>query len=328
VHAILIVLRTLLLSGACLASGLVCSQTFPSRPVTMVVPWPAGGAADFVARTLGKEMERILGQPVIVDNVPGAGGSLGAAKALRAPADGYTLMISSPLDILLAPLNFPAAGYKPEDARAVALVGRTDLMLVTRKDLAADSLTDLVAMMKANPGKPLSTCIMGSAAPHSLLGERISTLAGVQWLEVPYSGLGDCVRDIIGGQVDTALVPISGPFPGFVDNGHLKALAALGDAVHPRLPTLPLARETRGFEGLSMSLWAGLHVHARVPEAIVRQLHQATYAALAKPELGKAIANTGGTVSGPMSLDQVQAAYLKEVKLYRTMARPAATVRP
>lgn len=321
-------LRFLILVFSGLASGLACSQGFPSRALSLVVPWPAGGAADAVARMLSKELAPILGQTVLVENLPGAGGSLGIGKALRAPADGHTLMLTSQLDVILAPQSFPSAGYRPEDARAIALLGRTDLMLATRSGLGAGSLAELIAMIKANPDKPLTQCSIGSGTLNHLVGQAFQTLAGVKMLEIPYSGLGPCVTDVIGGQVDVAFLPLAGPFPGFVDRGLLKALVTFGETRNPRFPDLPLAGETSGFEGLSMSVWAGLHVSARVSDEIAAQLHQAAYAALARPELRQAVQSSGATVFDPMSLDQVQAAYLREVKRYRTMAPTAATVRP
>lgn len=327
-HTFLIVLRTLSLFGACLASGLAYGQTFPSRPLSLVVPWPAGGAADAMARMLGKELAPLLGQPVIVENVPGAGGSLGIGKALKAPPDGHTLMFTSQLDVILAPQNFPSAGYQPEDARAIALLGRTDLMLVTRTGLGAGSLAELVALMKAHPDRPLSQCSIGSGTPNHLVGKAFQTLAGVKMLEIPYSGLGPCFTDVVGGQVDVAFLPLAGPFPGLMEKGLVKALVTFGEARSPRFPDLPLARETSGFEGLSMSVWAGLHVSTRVSDAIASQLHQAAYAALTRPEFRQAVQSTGATLFDPMSLEQVQLAYAREIQRYRKMAQPATTVRP
>jgi diguanylate cyclase (GGDEF)-like protein len=308
-----------LLLAACWACIVAQAQTFPSRPVTLVVPWPAGGASDFAARALGKELEPLLGQTVIVENAPGAGGSLGVAKALRAPADGHTLILSSPLDVVLAPLIYPAAGFTAHDTRAVAVMGRADLMLVTRADLGVQSMAELVAVLKASPDKPLSYCAMSSGSPQQLVGMRISALTGVKLNDVPYSGMPDCIKNLIGGQIDLAFLPIGGPFPALVDQGRIKAIAALGAARHPRLPQLPRAAETPGFEGLSMSFWGGLHVHAQVPEAAVQRLHEAAMAALQSPVFRKAMESTGVTLFEPMSLAQAQSAHLQTVGLYQAM---------
>ncbi len=325
---LLSVWRAMCLCAVCCCSGLAYGQGFPSRAVTIVVPWPASGAADFAARALSKELEPLLGQTVIVENTPGAGGSLGVAKALRAPADGYTLILSSPLDVVLAPLNFPSAGYTSQDTRAVILLGRTDLMLVTRADLGAQTLGDLVAMLKTRPDKPLSYCAFANGSPQQLVGHRLGALAGVKLLEIPYSGVPDCIKNLIGGQIDIAFLPIGGPFPSMVDQGRIKAVAALGVTRHPRLPQLPLAQETRGFEGLAMSFWGGLHIHGQVPEPIVQRLHQAATAALQSPGFRKTLESTGVTLYEPMSLAEVQRTYEEDVRHFQAMTREAVSRRP
>jgi tripartite-type tricarboxylate transporter receptor subunit TctC len=324
VRSFRVIWRGLIWWAVCWCSGLAYGQTFPSRPVTIVVPWPAGGAGDFGARTLAKELEPLLGQPVLVENVPGAGGSLGVGRALRAPADGHTLILSSPLDVVLAPLNFPAAGYTVHDTRAVILLGRTDLMLVTRADLGASSMDELVALLKANPDKPLSYCALTGPSAQRFIGHRLTTLTGGTLLEVPYSGLPDCIKNLVGGQIDMAFLAIAGPFPALVEQGRVKAIATLGKARHPRLPQLPAAQETPGFEDLAMSYWGGLHVHAQVPEAVVRQLHQAATAAMQSPGFRKAMEATGVSLYEPMSLAEVQEAYLQDVKRFQDAARVLA----
>lgn len=302
------------------ALGAAHGQSAVDRPVTLVVPWPAGGAADFVARVLGKSMAASLGQPVIVENLPGAGGSLGARKALSAPPDGHTLLLSSPLDLILAPLSFPSATYRPEDVRTLALLGRTDLLLVTRKDLGAASLAELVALMRARPEKPLSFCAMGSGSVQLLAGERLGATAGVKLMGVPYSGLGPCLNDLVTGLLDIAFVPVAGPFAALIDGGTVKALAVMGGSPNPRFPKLPPAQATPGFEGFSLSLWAGVHAHALVPQARAEHLSRAIADALTRPELRQAIENTGGVIYAPMTMAQAHDAYLREVSAFRAMA--------
>lgn len=302
--------------------GTVCAQPFPNRPVTLMVPWPAGGTADFVARILSRELAPVLGHPVVVENLGGAGGSLGAGKALGAPADGHTLLLSSPLDLILAPMSFPATRYQPEDARAIAILGRTDLMLVTRKDLGVQTLAELVALTKARPEKPPTYCAMGSGSLNHLVGEKMAALAGVKMLAIPYSGLGPCVNDMVAGQVDVAYLSIAGPIPGLVENGSLKALAVLGDTANRRFPKVPLAKATPGFEDFSVSVWAGIHVSAAVPEALAVRLNEAVNAALARPELRQAVQSSGATVFDAMSLAQAQELYMQDVKRHRAMWAP------
>jgi tripartite-type tricarboxylate transporter receptor subunit TctC len=287
----------------------------------MMVPWPAGGGSDFAARILSKEMGASLGQNIIVENAPGAGGSLGTSRALRAPADGHTLILSTPIDMILAPLTFASATYKADEAKTIAFVGRTDLMIVTRKDLPVANLAELVALMKTRADKPLSYCSPGIGSLYHLVGERLNAAAGVKSLHVPYSGFPQCVNDLVGGQVDFAYLAIGGPFPGFVDNGNIKGIAVLGTSPSSRLPKLPLASATKGFEGFVFSIWVGLHVNGKVPDAAAEVLNKAAYAVLAKPEVRSAIEQSGAMVGQPMNLQQAQAAYLEEIKLYEGIAK-------
>lgn len=315
-------LATLALALACgMFAGAALAQTFPSKPISMVVAWPAGGGSDFLARVMSKEMSVSLGQSIVVENQPGAGGSLGTSKALRAPADGYTVLLTSPLDTILAPLTFTSATYKAEDLKTIAIAGRTDLMLVTRKDLPAANLAELVALMKTKSDKPLSFCTPGNGSLYHLVGERLNALAGVKSLHVPYSGFPQCINDILGGQVDFSFLPVGGPFPGFVDNGGINAIAVLSDKPSSRFPKLPLASDTKGFESLTFSVWNGLHVSAKVPDVVAEVLNKSAYAALNKPDVRKALEQAGAVVSAPMSLQQAQAAYTKEIQVYEGIAK-------
>jgi tripartite-type tricarboxylate transporter receptor subunit TctC len=286
------------------------------------VPFPAGGAADHAARVLSRELAPLLGQPVIVDNVSGAGGSIGAAKALSAPADGHTLLLSSPLDLILAPINLPTARYKPEDARAIALLGTTDLMLVARKGLPVGSLAELAELARSRPGSPLTYCAMGMGSINQLLGQKTSASTGAEMLGVPYTGFGPCVADMVGGRIDLAYLPIAGPIPGMVDSGNLKLIAVLGASPNRRFPQAPLAQSTPGFEGLAIELWAGVHVRADVAEPVARALNRAVSLALSQPALREAFESTGAKVYGAMSLEQAQALYLQSMELYRRLAQP------
>lgn len=304
-----------------LLTGSAHAQTFPSKQINMVVGWPAGGGGDFVARLLSKEMATTLGQNILVENLPGAGGSIGNSRALKAPADGHTVIVSSPIDMILAPLTFASATYKAEDARTIAFVGRTDLMIVTRKDLPVSNLAELIALMKTRADKPLSYCTPGNGSLYHLVGERLNAAAGVKSLHVPYTGFPQCITDLVGGQVDFSYFAIGGPLPGFVDNGSVKAIAVLGNVPSSRFPKLPLASATQGFEGFSFSVWVGLHVNAKVPDAAAEVLNKSAYAALAKPDVRMAIEQSGAVVASPMGLQQAQAAYLNEIQVYESIAR-------
>lgn len=295
------------------------AQTFPSKPLTIAVAVPPGGALDFISRVVGKEVSASIGQPVISEYNPGAGGTLGTNKALRAPADGHMIMLSSPIEIILAPLAYSAAQYKPEDVRTIRFVGRTAVMLVVRKGLAANTLGEFVALMKANADKPLSYCSPGNGSLYHLIGEKLNTTAGVKSLHVPYSGFPQCMTDLIGGNVDFAFLPLAGPFPGAVDTGAIRAIAMLSNTPSARFPNVPLASATPGFNDFAFSIWSAFQVSSKVPDAAAEVLNQHFNAALAKPEVRAALEQSGSVLTPARNLKQSQDEYLKEVALYTAM---------
>lgn len=297
------------------------AQGLAHRSVTLVVPWPAGGASDHVSRIVAKGLSERLQQPVTVENVAGAGGALGAERVLSAPPDGYTLLLSSPLDTILAPLVIPAASYRPQDLRPIAILGHTDVMVVVRNDLGVNSLAELAAALRAAGERPLSLCSPGHGTLYHLMGVHLAARARAQVLHVPYNGFNQCITDISGGRVDMALLPVAGPFPGFVDRGGIKALAVLGDAPNRRLPAVPLARATPGFDGMRVSVWAGVHARSGVPDAIAETLLREMQGVLADPVVRRQIEETGATVAPPQSLQAAGAAYAAEIAVYTDMAR-------
>jgi tripartite-type tricarboxylate transporter receptor subunit TctC len=308
------------LVAASLFSAASQAQTYPSKPLTIVTAVPAGGVLDFLGRLFAKELSASLGQPVIVVNSPGAGGTLGTNKFMSAPADGYTIMVTAPFEMILGPLGYKSAQYKSEDSRAILNIGRTSVMLVTRKDLPASNLAELVALMKSRADKPLSYCSPGNGSLYHLIAEKMNTTAGVKSVHVPYSGFAQCMTDLMGGTtIDYAFLPLAGPFPGAVDNGGIKAIAMLSSTPSSRFPKVPTASATKGFEDFVFSIAAGIHVNGKVPEAVADLLNKHANAALAKPEVRAAIEQTGSVVSGPMTLTQAQDDYLREIKLYTAM---------
>ena len=286
----------------------------------MIVAFPAGGASDLVGRVMGKGMGENLNQNVIVDNVVGAGGSIGVNKLVNAPADGYTLIAGSPLELILAPLGLAAAKNKPEDVRMIAMAGRTSMVLVTRKDLGVNTFEEFVALAKKSP-KPLSYASTGVGSLYHLMGEKFSAMTGAQTLHVPFNGLAPMMTNLVGGQVDFAFAPIAGPVPGFVDNASIKALGVSATEPVARLPKVALIRSTKGFEDFVFSIWAGVHTSAKVPDAAAAILHKSAYVALANPEVRKSLEATGMMLSAPMSLAELAVFYAKETANYQAIAK-------
>ncbi len=318
---------TQLLLLACATVGFSAhAQNFPNKKISFMVPWPAGGATDVVARLLSNELQSSLGQPVIVENPVGAGGSIGTTKALKAPADGHTLLMSSQQDLVLAPFSYKSANFKHEDAQTIAMVGYTSVMVVVRNSLPAQTLSDLVTLMKAKTDKPLSYCTPGAGTIYPLIVERINSQLQTKNLQVPYPGFGQCLTDLAGERIDFAILPIAGPFPDFVESGKIRGLAVLSDKPNVRFPKMPLANATKGFENLNFSLWSAVHVSSAVPAPIVQQLSKAVLAALAKPEIRKSIEASGASLFEPMTVQQAHAYYLNDVKQLGALTQAAGFV--
>ncbi len=317
------VLKTLLASVSLLVAHSLfaqTAQTFPNKPINMIVAFPAGGASDFVARVMSKEMQTNLGQPIIVDNVVGVAGSLGVLKAANATPDGYTLISGSPLELILTPLGLSAAKNKPEDVRMLAVAGRSDLMLAVRKDFPAATTEQFLAALKADP-KGLSYGSTGIGSLYHLMGAKMIQIAGAKGLHVPFNGLAPLLQALGGGQIDFAFLPIAGPVPGYVESGNVQAIAVASNERSPRLPKLPLMTSVRGFHDFTFGIWAGIQTGAKVPDATAAILHKSAYAALANPEVKKQLEASGFYTLAPMSLVQLNAFYSKETAMYRAIAK-------
>lgn len=313
-------LSGLLIAVSFLGTTHAIAQTFPNKPLTMVVAFTPGGASDFVARLISKEMSVNLNQPVLVDNVPGVGGSLGVLKVANATPDGYTMITGSPLELILAPLGIAAAKNKPEDLRMVALGGRTSMVLVTRKDLNVNSLEEFLNLLKKTD-KPLSYGSPGVGSLYHLMAVKMTQVVGGQSLHVPYPGIAQVLPALVGGHLDFAFMPIAGPFPGFVDSGSIKGIAVSSAEAWPRLPKLPLMRSMKGFEDFVFNIWAGVQTGAKVPDSTVALLHKSAYAALANPELRKQMEATGNVLFPPMTIAELNAFYVRETAAYRAIAK-------
>lgn len=305
-----------LMSHATLASA----QAFPTKPVTMIVAFPAGGGSDVIGRTVGKSMQEVFGQPVIVENVVGAGGSLGVVKASNATPDGYTILAGSPLELIYTPLGIAAAKNKPTDMRMAALVGHTPIAIVVRKDLPVNTLVEFMALAKKSD-KPLSFGSVGIGSLYHLMAEKALQNAGAKGLHAPYGGLAPYLKDLMGGVIDFAVVPLVGPVNGAIDGGQIKALAVAADKPIARFPKIPAARATKGFEDYQFSIWLGIQVSAKTPDALVNAIHDAAYKALANPETRKSIEASGTVIAEPMSVAQLDAFYKKETAAGAAMAK-------
>jgi tripartite-type tricarboxylate transporter receptor subunit TctC len=274
-------------------TGIVAAQVYPARPMTMIVPFPAGGATDTLARYLGEQMRGILGQPVIIENVGGAAGSIGVGRAVRAPADGYTLSIGTSTTHMLTGGLYTLSFDLLKDLEPVIEIGSEPLLIAGRKGLPADDLRGLIAYLKANPDKA-SVGIAGVGATGHLAGISFQKETATRFQFVPYRGNAPAMQDLLAGQIDFMIEPASN-FRSLVATGSIKPYAVTGQT---RLPSsdIPTAEEA-GLPGFVASLWYGLWVPKDTPKEIVQKLNATLRQVLADPSVEKRFADLGIQIS-------------------------------
>ncbi|MDE2378053.1 tripartite tricarboxylate transporter substrate-binding protein [Bradyrhizobium sp.] len=272
----------------------VAAEDYPSRAITVIVPFPAGGATDTLARFLGERLRGLLGQPIVVENVGGAAGSLGVGRAVRSAPDGYTLSIGTSTTHMLTgglyALPFDLLG----NLEPVILIGSEPLLIVGKKDIAADDLQQLIAWLKANPDKA-SVGIAGVGATGHLAGIAFQKDTSTRFQFVPYRGNGPAVQDLVSGQIDFMIEPASN-FTALVAAGSIKPFAVTSRARVPSLPNVPTAEEA-GLSGYSASLWYGLWVPKGTAKEILARLNASMMQILASPEARQRFAELGIQVS-------------------------------
>jgi tripartite-type tricarboxylate transporter receptor subunit TctC len=287
---------------------------FPTKPLTMIVPYTAGGSSDIGARMINTDIGRQLGQTVLVDNVAGAGGAIGVQRAARAPADGHTLLFGSLSEALLVPLINPAAGYKVEDLVPVAYTGGTPVVFVTRPDFPASTMDDFIALAKKNPGK-FTYGSPGIGTFQHVMGEAFKAKAGVFMVHIPYRGGAQVLSDVIGGQIDIGITSAVNA-AGFITGGRLKAIGVTQAA---RLDAIPAAQpfgESAVLKGLELSTWGIVYAPAGTPDAVVQKLNAAVNAALMTPANVAMRARLGADLKATMSAAQAKAFVQSEQAKY------------
>ena len=294
------------------------AQGYPQRLVTMVVPYPAGGGSDFVARQLQPELSKQLGQQVIVENTGGVGGAIGVQKVLSGPADGYQIVLGSPMELILAPLGISAVKYKPEDLRLVAQLVTTTMVLLTRKDLPANSIQDLMALGKT---RELSYGSVGPGSLYHLVAERFTQLTQTRTLHVPYKGMAPVLADLMGGQIDMGFIPLVGNVPSLIQEGKVKALGITARQPLVRFPQLDPLAGYRGFESFEFDLWAGIQVPRQTPSDVVTRLHKAIYDSLQNADIRKAYEGTGNSLPKVLPLAELDRLYTAEIARYQAIAK-------
>jgi len=267
------------------------AETYPSRPVTIVVPFPAGGPVDVLARILSEPLRASLEQPVIIDNVSGAGGSIGIGRVARAAPDGLTLALGNWTSSVGAPAIYPVTYDILSDFTPVALLAISQLMIVARKSLPANDVGELIAWLKANPDKA-SAGTIGVGSPSQVGGLHFQSLTGTRFALVPYRGAAQALQDLVAGQIDLRFGAEASQTLPYLREGSIKALAVMGPARWPAAPDVPTIDEA-GVAGLHLSYWQALWAPKATPREIVDKLNAAIRDAMRDPAIAKRLTDLG-----------------------------------
>jgi tripartite-type tricarboxylate transporter receptor subunit TctC len=282
----------LLATLVALTSGRAESQTYPQNPIRLVVPFAPGGGADLMARILGEPLGKRLGQPIVIENKPGGGATLGADFVAKASPDGYTLLWTTPGPQITNPYLMPKLPYDPhKDFTAIATAVTAVNVLVVTPSLPVRSVGELIAYAKANPGK-LNFSSAGVGASSHLSGELFKMMAGIDIVHVPYRGSGPALQDLLAGNIQMAIDTVAVLLP-HIQSGTLRALGVATIERNPSLPDLPPIADTLpGFDGSSINYLSG---PAGMPQAVVERLNREINAVLSDPAVAKRMEVAGFT---------------------------------
>ena len=291
-------MKRILVAGCALAAALfaavVLAESFPSKPIRLIVPWPAGGTVDGVARVIGPSFSSGLGRPIVVENKAGAGGSIGQAEAAKAQADGHTVLLVFDTHAVNH-LLYKNLGYDPfKSFEHVSLLVTSPQVLAGAINFAPSTITELVAQAKTNPGK-VTYATVGAGSSNHLNALLLSNRTGIEMTHVPYKGGAPMMIDLVGGQVNVMFVSAPQAIPQ-VKAGRIKALAIGAARRIPQLPDTPTVAET--LPGFAAQSWVGMLVPAGTPKEIVARLNTETTKALADPEVRGKLAAQGFDVVG------------------------------
>jgi len=295
------------------------AQPYPAKPLRLVVGFAPGGAADFVARAFQEPLGRALGQPIVVDNRPGAGSSIAAEYVAKSPADGYTFLIASPSSILVNPLLTPKAGFQPlKDLMPVSKVSSSPLILAVNPAIGVSSVKDLIALAKKNPGKLNYATSGNGSAPH-LSAVLFMRLAGVEMTHVPYKGGAPSVQSVLAGDTQLAFATPPSVLP-LVQAGRLRALAVTSRDATPLVPGVAGMAEA-GLPDYEISFWYGFFVPTGTPDEAVKKLFAATGQVLKLPEIARTLAREGTETSSSSSPEDFGAFLNEDAKLWARLVK-------
>ena len=309
------------LAAGCASIATVAAQSFPAHKVTITAPFPPGGPSDATARVIQPELERIFKQTVIVENVPGASGSVGVQKFLDQPADGHALLLGTADNTVLAPLSVASARYDGSSVRLVTLLNRSYFILATRPGLKAGSVADLVALAKAPGSKGLTFASWGIGSMPHLIGEDFRLRTGASMLHVPYRGMAPMVVDLMGETVDIAFLPLAGNVPELLASNQIKALAVTSAQRLDTLKAVPTLTETGTAGNFEYSSWPGVFVSPKTPDAVAGTINAAVAEVMKGAAFRKFVVESGSVIAEPMSLAEAATFYKAEIDKFQGIAK-------
>jgi len=314
------------LAGLVLAliAGVTAAQPWPSKPIKWVVPFAPGGTTDILARTIGEKLSVTLGQPIIVENKPGAGGGVGAEQVAKSPPDGYTIMGGTISTHAINASLYKNLPYDPvRDFAPITLIVRVPNMLVVNPDVPAKDVRELIALLKANPGK-YSFASSGNGTSQHLSGELFKVMTGVEMQHVPYRGSPPALADVVGGQVTMTFDNITTAWP-LVKGGKLRALAVTTAKRSPIAPDVPTLAES-GLAGYEIGSWQGVFAPAGVPAEIVKRFNAEIVRIINAPDVRQKLVDMGAEPA-PNTPEEFAAMVKAEVAKWADVVRKSgATV--
>ena len=313
--------RRLLIGGGVALLGLPAfgQEKYPSKAIRMVVPHPVGGGVDILARSLGEHLRAALGQPIVVENKPGANGMIGAQFTATAPPDGYTLMLSGPGEIAIAPHLVKNMTYDPfKDLQPVTLCSRVPNVLVVGPSTPANNVPELIALAKS---KPLTFGSSGIGNIQHLNGELFNKLAGVKIEHVPYKGAAPQIADIVAGQINMGYMSVAAAI-SLIKAGRVRPLAVTSRERVPALPDVPALAETPALSSYELNNWFGMFAPAGIARPVLQTVHTAATKALSAPEMRKFIVD-GGAIPAPSTPEEFAAFIARESKMFAQIIKEA-----
>lgn len=279
------------IAGLCL-SAVAQAQAWPSKPIKIIVPYPAGGTSDILARAIGPKITEALGQQVLVENKPGATGNLGAEAVARSAPDGYTVLLADIGSLAIAPSVFPQLSFDPvKDFAPVLMVAYSPHILAAHPSVAAKDAKELVALAKAKPNS-LNFAISGLGGANHLAGIEFAMRTGIQWAYIPYKGGAQAIADVMGGQAQVLFNGMLATYPA-VKDGRLKGLAISSAKRFAAAPDLPTVAESAGLPGFETGSFQGIVAPAGTPADVVNKLHATVTRILATPDMQERLQKAG-----------------------------------